>query len=127
MTHGEDPSGWGERDWRAARESWRRRRMAEGAAGPRGRPPWFVNRGFGCLFALLFLFVAGSLVAGSAYILSHLGRFPGFVAIVFVVVMVSIVAGLYWAAAVAPLMAGSVSVTFSSTCAGRSMLSALPS
>ena len=29
--------------------------MAEGAAGPRGRPPWVAARGFGCLFALLFL------------------------------------------------------------------------
>ena len=42
-----------------------------------GRGPWGPRRGFGCLFALLFLFVAGSLVAGSAYVLSHLGRFPG--------------------------------------------------
>ena len=83
--HGDDPSGWGERDWRAARESWRRRRMAEGAGGPRGGPPWMRGRGFGCLFGVLFLIVAGSVVAGSALVLASLGPIPGFIALAFVV------------------------------------------
>ena len=61
------------------------------AMGTEARP-WGPRRGFGCLFALLFLFVAGSLVAGSAYILSHLGRFPGFVAIVLVVLALAVIA-----------------------------------
>jgi len=89
MTHGDDPNRWGERDWRAARESWRRRRMAEGAAGPRGRPPWVVARGFGCLFALIFLVIAGSVVAGSAFVLASLGPVPGLIALAFVVVLLS--------------------------------------
>jgi len=84
MTHDDDPSGWGERDWRAARESWRRRRMAEGA-GPQGGPPWM--RGFGCLFGLLFLVIAGSVVAGSAIVLANLGPVPGFIALAFVVIV----------------------------------------
>ncbi|MFL5673545.1 MAG: sensor histidine kinase [Chloroflexota bacterium] len=85
MNPGGDPSGWGERDWRAARDSWRRRRMAEGAAGPRGRPPWFAARGFGCLFALFFLIVAGSVVATSAFVLASLGPLPGLIVLVGVV------------------------------------------
>jgi signal transduction histidine kinase len=87
MTPGDDPNRWGEHDWRAARESWRRRRMAEGAVGPRGRPPWFVARRFGCLFALLFLVLAGSVVAGSAFVLASLGPVPGLVVIVLVVLL----------------------------------------
>ena len=87
MTPDDDPNRWGEHDWRAARESWRRRRMAEGAVGPRGRPPWFVARRFGCLFALLFLVLAGSVVAGSAFVLASLGPVPGLVVIVLVVLL----------------------------------------
>ena len=86
MTHGDDPNRWGERDWRAARESWRRRRMAEGAAGPRGRPP-FAARGFGCLFALLFLFIAGSVVAGTAFVLASLGPVPGLIVLALVLLL----------------------------------------
>lgn len=86
MMHGDDPSGWGERDWRAARETWRRRRMAEGA-GPQGGPPWMRGRGFGCLFGLLFLIIAGSVVAGSALVLASLGPIPGFIALAFVVIV----------------------------------------
>ena len=86
MTDGDDPSGWGERDWHTARESWRRRRMAEGA-GPQGGPLWMRGRGFGCLFGLLFLVIAGSLVAGSAFVLANLGPIPGLIALA-VLVMV---------------------------------------
>jgi two-component system sensor histidine kinase BaeS len=87
MTHGDDPSRWGERDWRAARESWRRRRMAEGAGYHRGGPPWMLVRGFGCLFALLFLVIAGSVVAASAFVLASLGPIPGLIALGVVVVL----------------------------------------
>ncbi|MFL5712702.1 MAG: hypothetical protein ACJ77W_12585, partial [Chloroflexota bacterium] len=87
MNPDEDPNRWGERDWRAARESWRRRRMAEGAVGPRGRPPWFVARRFGCLFGLLFLVLAGSVVAGSAFVLASLGPVPGLIVLALVVLL----------------------------------------
>ena len=86
MTHDDDPSQWKERDWRAARESWRRRRMAEGA-GPRGGPPWM--RGFGCLFGLLFLVIAGLVVAGSALVIASLGPIPGFIALALVIIVLA--------------------------------------
>ncbi len=53
--------------------------------GGRGRPAWGPKRGFGCLFGLLFLVVAGSLVAASAFILSRLGPLPGLVTLGLVV------------------------------------------
>ena len=87
MIDGDDPSGWGERDWRVGRERWRRRRLAEGAAGPRGRPPWFAARGFGCLFALLFLVIAGSVVATAAFVLASLGPVPGLIVLALVVLV----------------------------------------
>ena len=40
---------------------------------------------FGCLFALIFLAIAGSLVAASAFILSQLGPVPGIIAAVVVI------------------------------------------
>src|SRR4051812_3565168 len=97
MPDDEQPGDWSGEGGARRREDWRRRRAAEswgwdGRRGPWGRGPWGPRRGFGCLFALLFLFVAGSLVAGSAYILSHLGRFPGFVAIVLVVLTLAVIA-----------------------------------
>ena len=57
----------------------------EHRGGPRrGRPPsgW---QGFGCLFGLVFLVVAGSLVAASAFVLSQLGPLPGIIAILVVI------------------------------------------
>jgi len=63
-----------------------------GRSGP-GGPPWGRRRrgrrrpgwqGFGCLFGLLFLVVAGSLVAASAFVLSLLGPVPGLVALLMV-------------------------------------------
>lgn len=83
-------------DWRAAREEWRRRRFAEGAGEPWSGPPWRGGRGgpwwpgFGCLFALIFLLIAGSLVAVVGYVLSHSGPFPGI--LVFLLVLVVLVA-----------------------------------
>jgi signal transduction histidine kinase len=44
-----------------------------------GRPAWGPGRGFGCLFGLIFLGVAGSLVATSAFVISQLGSLPGLV------------------------------------------------
>lgn len=53
-----------------------------GGRRQRRRGPW---QGFGCLFGLLFLIVAGSLVAGSALVLSQLGPVPGIIAAVVVI------------------------------------------
>jgi len=70
-------------DWEARRrEMWRRR----GAWGY--GPPWARRgrwRGFGCLFALLFLIVTGALVAATATALSHLGPVSGVIAVIVVV------------------------------------------
>ena len=74
---------------RTAREAWRRRRMAEGARNGHMGPPWGVRRGFGCLFGLLFLTIAGSLVAGSAFVLSQLGPLPGLIALGFVALVLA--------------------------------------
>jgi signal transduction histidine kinase len=51
--------------------------------GPRGfdGPPWGPRRGFGCLFGLLFLVLAGSLVAGVGFVVSQLGPIPGILAL----------------------------------------------
>jgi two-component system sensor histidine kinase BaeS len=82
----------------AAREAWRSRRAAdswswEAGRGPWGRRgPWGPRRGFGCLFFLLFLVVAGSLVAGSAFVLSHFGGFPAVVLIFLVILALAIMA-----------------------------------
>ena len=65
------------------RPDWQRGDWSRGGGpwgpGRRGRGPW---RGFGCLFGLLFLVVAGSLVAASAFVLSQLGPVPGLIAVV---------------------------------------------
>jgi len=79
---------WAGRDWRRERQEWRRRRAATG----RGGPPWGPPRGarwpgFGCLFGLAFLVVAGSLLAVAAFVLSHTGPFPGFVVLLLLVVV----------------------------------------
>jgi len=79
---------WAGRDWRRKRAEWRRRR---GEAG-RGGPPWGPPRGarwpgFGCLFGLAFLVVAGSLLAVAAFVLSHTGPFPGFVVLLLLVIV----------------------------------------
>ncbi|MEP6638925.1 MAG: ATP-binding protein [Chloroflexota bacterium] len=50
-------------------------------------PPRRGRRGFGCLFGFLFLVVAGSLVAGSAFVISRLGPLPALIALSFVVVL----------------------------------------
>ena len=85
MTPGDDPSGWDKHDWQAARQTWRGRRLAEGAGTPRGGPRQGAWRGFGCLFGLIFLFVAGSLVTASAFVVSQLGPLPGFLVLGLVV------------------------------------------
>ena len=51
------------------------------SGGRRGRPSWGPRRGFGCLFGLLFMLVAGSFVVGSAIVVSQLGPLPGLFAL----------------------------------------------
>ena len=63
---GEAHEGWPRSD-RTCAPARRVPRPPDGGGGPRGRsgrPRWMRHRGFGCLFGLLFLFVAGSLVRG---------------------------------------------------------------
>ena len=79
----------GRGDWLGRREEWRRRRAA---AGARGGPPWGPPRGarwpgFGCLFGLAFLVIAGSLLAMAGFVLSHTGPFPGLVVLVLLVLL----------------------------------------
>ena len=69
----------GRRDWQQG--DWSREPGPWGP-GRRGRGPW---RGFGCLFGLVFLIVAGSLVAASAFVVSQLGPLPGLIALLLVV------------------------------------------
>jgi len=68
---------------RASRDDARRRGWTRPAGRPsdggHGGPGWGPRRGFGCLFGLLFLVVAGSLVAASAVVVSQLGPLPGLV------------------------------------------------
>ena len=72
------PMGTGpKRDW-----SGRGHRRGRG----QGRPAWGPGRGFGCLFGLIFLVVAGSLVATSAFVISQLGSLPGLVVLGVVIV-----------------------------------------
>ncbi len=91
----------GDRDrWTRRREQWERRRQdrwahRRGQWGPGGpgdpggtRAPWNggrPHRGFGCLFGIVFLVVAGSMVAAAAIILSRLGLVVGLIAFVVVV------------------------------------------
>jgi two-component system sensor histidine kinase BaeS len=88
MSGGGPPWANGPEDWQAFRREMRhRRRSGEWRGGPwRGEPwrggPW---RGFGCLFGLLFLVVAGALVAATATVLSNLGPLPGVIALVVVI------------------------------------------
>jgi len=95
MPDGDDEPGQGkEPDGRSRRPSrhtaWPGEWPGPGGAwigGGRGRPAWGPRRGFGCLFGLLFLVVAGSLVAASALILSQLGPLPGLVALGLVIAL----------------------------------------
>jgi len=81
---------WAGGDWRRERAEWRRRRAEMGA---RGGPPWVRAQGgawwpgFGCLFGLAFLVVAGSLLAVAAFVLSHAGPLPGFIVLLLLVVV----------------------------------------
>jgi two-component system sensor histidine kinase BaeS len=86
MPGDDEGPGWTRRDWGAGRDEWRRRQFEEAARdGRMGGPPWGARRGFGCLFGLLFLVIAGSLVAGSAAVISHLGPLPAFVGLPLIV------------------------------------------
>ena len=79
----------GRGDWRSRREEWRRRRAETGAGGG---PPWGPPRGarwpgFGCLFGLAFLVIAGSLLAMAGFVLSHTGPFPGLIVLILLVLL----------------------------------------
>ena len=86
------PYDWfaGRGDWRSQRAEWRRRRAEAGV--PMG-PPWALGRGgpwwpgFGCLFGLAFLVVAGSLLAVAVFVLSHTGPLPGLIVLLLLVVV----------------------------------------
>ena len=47
--------------------------------------PWHRRQGFGCIFAILFLVVVGSIVTATATVLSHLGPVPVVIAVLAVV------------------------------------------
>ena len=58
----------------------------------RGGPPWGPPRGarwpgFGCLFGLAFLVIAGSLLAMAGFVLSHAGPFPGLIVLVLLILL----------------------------------------
>ena len=74
-------------DWR--RSGWESGRWGPpGRWGPGSRRRW---RGFGCFFGVLFLVVAGSLVATTGFLLSQYGALPGIVVFgVVVIVLVGI-------------------------------------
>ncbi len=55
-----------------------RRSQAQGA-------PWHRRQGFGCIFAILFLIVVGSIVTATATVLSQLGPIPVVIAVLAVV------------------------------------------
>ena len=57
-------------------------------AGPAMGPPRGARwPGFGCLFGLAFLVIAGSLLAMAGFVLSHTGPFPGLVVLVLLVLL----------------------------------------
>jgi two-component system sensor histidine kinase BaeS len=72
---------WGRRNARY-REMRRRARLAR--RGDRSRP-WHRRQGFGCIFAILFMVVVGSIVTATASFLSHLGPIPVVIAVLAVV------------------------------------------
>jgi two-component system sensor histidine kinase BaeS len=85
---------WNDPDWDIhepwARQMRRRARYAR-RQDARGGAPWHRRQGFGCLFALLFLIVVGSLVTAMASVLSNLGPLP---VIIVAAVGIVLVAGL---------------------------------
>jgi signal transduction histidine kinase len=82
---------WAGHDWRKERSEWRRRRGQANAWGPPWAPRGARWPGFGCLFGLAFLVIAGSLLAMAGFVLSHAGPLPGLiVAILLVVLLVTI-------------------------------------
>lgn len=69
------------------RDRWsNRRRPPWGPDGPRGRRGWGQRRrGFGCLFGIVFLVVAGSMLAAATIVFSRLGLVAGVITFVVVV------------------------------------------
>jgi len=76
------------------RRAWIARRQ-----DARGHAPWHRRQGFGCIFAILFLIVVGSLVTAIASLLSNLGPLPVvIVALVAVVIVAALLRGTLGAA-----------------------------
>ena len=80
---------WAGRDWRKERAEWRRRRGQANAWGPPWAPRGARWPGFGCLFGLAFLVIAGSLLAMAGFVLSHAGPLPGLIVAVLLVVLLA--------------------------------------
>jgi len=88
-----DPSLRDERRW----DAWSKGSPPRWGPGDRR---WRRHRGFGCIFALIFLVVAGSLLATTGYVLSQFGGLAGFIALAAVVaILVGVGRGLRSAAA----------------------------
>lgn len=84
----------GERDrWSRGPRQGPRPPGAWGPGGPRGWGPgrWGPRRGFGCLFGIVFLVVAGSMLAAATIVFSRLGLVAG---VITFVVVVGALAGL---------------------------------
>ncbi|MEA2608504.1 MAG: two-component system, OmpR family, sensor histidine kinase BaeS [Chloroflexota bacterium] len=95
--------GWGDGPWRADGGGWgpwdprhpRAREMRRRARLYRrgeGRRPWRRRQGFGWIFGVLFLVIAGSILTATASVLSHLGPVP---VVITAVAIVAIVAALF--------------------------------
>jgi signal transduction histidine kinase len=70
-------------EWRARRAEFRRRRAERG---------WGPRRGFGCLFGIVFLVVAASILIAVATLLSSLGPVPVVIAVVAIVGFLAVLA-----------------------------------
>ncbi len=78
--------GW-DRDDRFARDMRMRVRLMR--RRDRQRRPWHRRQGFGCIFAILFLVVVGSIVTAIASLLSRLGPIPVVIAGLAVVIILT--------------------------------------
>ncbi len=70
-------------DWRQTRDEWRKARLRRRARGGHRPARYGPPQGFGCLFGLVFLLIAGSLIAATTLVLSSLGALPVIVALGF--------------------------------------------
>ncbi len=93
---------WNDPDWDRTDPLARQMRLRARIARRRDRrngAPWHRRQGFGCIFAVLFLIVVGSLVTAIASVLSHLGPLPVvIVAVMGVVIVAALLRGTIGAA-----------------------------